>query len=298
MSNNKLLIILFSFINLNASVTIHEYFPELFVGHEYRAEYIVCNLLKKNPINTNINYICIPWQILQRNTIQNKTPNLNNLPNKKFENAFTVCSHDEYEFLIPYFKKLGIKVLFTASADKKKHSGIEIYSMPYFARNFTLPAQNKDILYSFIGNSGWPVRKKLFSFNHPRDTVMVQRNTFHYFHQDKSLVEKYETEYRDVLSRSRFSLCPSGGAAGSYRFWESLQAGAIPVLISDNYLYPIGFDWTKCVIQVKEKDIKTVPVLLSKISKKQEEIMRDNCYKAYFLYSGNNFDSVIRQYYK
>lgn len=42
--------------------------------------------------------------------------------------------------------------------------------------------------------------------------------------------------YNEILSRSRFSLCPSGNGYDTYRFWESLCYGAIPI-VKQNIFY-------------------------------------------------------------
>lgn len=40
-----------------------------------------------------------------------------------------------------------------------------------------------------------------------------------------------ESEYRDALLQSSFTLCPLGPAQDSYRFWEAIEAGSIPVVL-------------------------------------------------------------------
>jgi hypothetical protein len=216
----------------------------------------------------------------------------------KLNGGFTVCCHDLYEPLIPILKKIGVNVLFASGATKKKHENIEIVSIPYFTINGTYPANKKDILYSFIGAATHKVRKNLFQMKHDKQTIMIRRDIFHLSQKDLELRKKNAKEYKDILSRSRFALCPRGAGAGSFRLWESLQAGAIPILISDDYLLPPGFNWPTCIIRIKEKDIAKIPELIARIPKDKEEYMRKQCLRAYSLYSGKNFDRVIREYYK
>jgi hypothetical protein len=42
--------------------------------------------------------------------------------------------------------------------------------------------------------------------------------------------------YNELLSRSYFSLCPSGNGYDTYRFWESLCYGAVPI-VKQNIFY-------------------------------------------------------------
>jgi hypothetical protein len=61
--------------------------------------------------------------------------------------------------------------------------------------------------------------------------------------------EQKEEEFRDLLARSVFSLCPSGSGPNSIRLWESLASGAIPVVISDGYLPPGDLrEWNEAVV--------------------------------------------------
>jgi hypothetical protein len=101
----------------------------------------------------------------------------------------------------------------------------------------------------------------------------------------------------DVLSRSRFSLCPRGTGASTIRFWESLQAGAIPVLIGDDMILPKNFDWDACTITIAAEDISNIPFILNKISTEQEATMKKNCLIAYKLFAEKNFISIIKKTY-
>ena len=47
-----------------------------------------------------------------------------------------------------------------------------------------------------------------------------------------------EEEFRDVLSQSVFSFCPSGSGPNTIRLWESLALGAIPVVLSTTWQPP------------------------------------------------------------
>ena len=125
---------------------------------------------------------------------------------------------------------------------------------------------------------------------HPSQTVIKERKNW-INHEGKE-------EFKQVLARSRFSLCPRGYAPNSIRFWESLQAGAIPLLISDTARLPEGFDWNRCCIRVAEKDIETIPDIIKTISPDQELKMREACFDAYKMFSGENFISPITRFYE
>jgi len=44
--------------------------------------------------------------------------------------------------------------------------------------------------------------------------------------------------FRELMSRSRYALCPRGYGATSFRLYEALQFGAVPIYISDQHWWP------------------------------------------------------------
>jgi hypothetical protein len=293
---------LFSLILINniicndETLKIYNFFEELY--DKRRTEYIALKLLQKKPIKKNINFLAAPWHVLHVHNLHNKKPNFSDLQHLKLNGGFAVCAHDNYRDLIPLLKQIGINTLFAAGASKNNNDNFNVICIPYYSMNGVKPAKNKDIYYSFLGSLTHPIRKKIFELKHPKNTVVIRREQFHYNMPDKVLRAKREEEYRNILSRSRFSLCPRGASPGSIRFWESLEAGAIPILISDDYQLPKGFDWRKCIIKVAEKDITRISEILARVSPAQEAELRRNCLVAYKRFSGKNFANIIRNYYK
>jgi hypothetical protein len=57
---------------------------------------------------------------------------------------------------------------------------------------------------------------------------------------------------------------------------------------------PVGFDWDKCMVRIPENNAERIPEILSRISEGREASLREECYKAYQHYSGENFVSCIR----
>lgn len=285
----------------NATMHIHEFFTEEFATDNVGTEQLAYQLLKKDPLHVPVSYVAIPWAVHINKKQLDKVEKLN----LKVENGFSICQHIKYEDIIPLLKKMGVKTLFTPHAIKGKvYEGIEVVAFPHLAANGIEGAANKDVWYSFIGCSNThPVRKVLFNMNHPANTLMIERKNWHWanaFKPGSTSIEQQQAEaveYQEALARSRFSLCPRGTGASTIRFWESLQAGAIPVLLADAMTLPGGFEWERCVIKIVEKDVKSLGKILSEISLEREAEMRIQCVKAYELFSEENFVRCIRLYF-
>jgi len=285
---------------------IYENFTDIFPYDKFPVEYECYKQLKDYK---NLNYIALPWtQILNSGWLD--------FPNKKDtnyyfqeiskmtieqDNNFTICQHDNYCRLTDIFRHLKINKVFTPLHNKNfKTNGIEYIPLA-FTNSFDFEKKIKDILFSFVGASTTHyirenMKNKIFGTN------IIYRDGYHVESRslkDSNFRKKEENEYRDILERSRFSLCPRGSSPSSVRFWESLAAGAIPILISDDWELP-EWDWKNTILKISEStflnpnvNYDTIKMHLEKIPKEKEELMKKNCVKAYNFYKKENYKNYI-----
>jgi hypothetical protein len=182
---------------------------------------------------------------------------------------------DGREEMSEYLKKIVIdpKKTFTVSeADWEPNFGVE---MKVFSGNtkdngwtpipiLTLPHKIPDVLpdkkyhASFVGNTGaWPVRVRMVELLKDDPVVNIVRS------------KKGEDLFVNSILESYTTLCPRGSALGSYRFYESMQLGVAPVMISDYDFRPFGdkIDWGACSYFVD--DVEKLPQLFHSISKEE-----------------------------
>lgn len=124
----------------------------------------------------------------------------------------------------------------------------------------TSPSDQPDLLFSFLGNSQIPLRRQLLRLKSPRAIVEDTSffNAFFAKEQTNNLAR-----YADVLRRSKFVLCPRGSGTSSIRLFETLRAGRIPIIISDQWVAPDGPDWSSCSVRVRERDISGIAQIAS-----------------------------------
>jgi len=73
-------------------------------------------------------------------------------------------------------------------------------------------------------------------------------------------------QFRFLMDNSRYALCPRGYGPTSYRIFEAIQMGCIPVYVGDDFWLPyqdwMGFDWSEFCVLVKTEDVASLPEIL------------------------------------
>jgi hypothetical protein len=275
----------------------------------------------------NNKYFGFPWATIIDSFICSKSINQRSKINKIIDNLiktinfdnnyYTCCQHINFRYCISIWKKLNIKTVYASHKKKNEDyiNGIKILPCPLYALNIennnfnkkfkvNLLKKKRNILYSFIG--GYVpsymsnIRESIFNMKHPHNTIIKNTGEWHLqnivysdkqnMNGDMNINVEYncKTEYYNkILINSRYSLCPSGSGPNSIRLWESLAAGSIPIILSDKLELPYHDDWGKTVLFIKENNLETIEKILLDISEKNENKMRENCFKLYNYFKDN-----------
>jgi len=247
------------------------------------------------------NYVAVPWtQILNSHWFNfpgNKGRDyfLKELSKFKIDTKdnFTVCQHDSFKQLELYFKHLNItKVFCTLHSKEDKIDGIDLIPISFTFNKEYRNDQDKNILVSFVGASTThPIRQTI------KKTLtgdqFIYRDNYHVDNSEEDKVE-LEDQYRYMLERSHFTLCPRGSSPSSVRFWESLSAGTIPVLISDSWALP-EWDWDNTIVRIPEADIGNYNYtkLGEMLMKYDIDKMKKNCLAAHDKFCKERYKDYI-----
>jgi hypothetical protein len=112
----------------------------------------------------------------------------------------------------------------------------------YFVPPPAAPNDAPDLLFSFVASSTAACRRALFALNHPH-AIVEEVHGFRFWDASSWRFEEQRARFKSTLARSRFVLCPRGHATSSVRLYETLAAGAVPVIIADDWAEPVGPDW-------------------------------------------------------
>ena len=153
--------------------------------------------------------------------------------------------------------------IFCNSCDKRDHN---IYPLPFFVYQFPSNAQ-KNII-----DAQYDICFQGCSINHQTREKMVQKlklisekniyleeNKKYFYSQhtspDDIAIEKNRYFYN--MLDSKFIMCPRGAGMNSARFFESIWAGRIPVLIADDARLPLEkiIPWNDLIVRVGEDEM-------------------------------------------
>lgn len=98
--------------------------------------------------------------------------------------------------------------------------------------------------------------------------------------EGQQLYDSYD--YMELMN-STFGLAPAGRSPASYRMFEVMSNGAIPVLIADNYVKPFEtlIRWQYCILQFPTNEVHRIVPTLRALSRKEVEDRQRYCKHVY-----------------
>lgn len=248
---------------------MEEYFYNFYLDHKEEFDSTGYTLI---PIFWTNVYIMETKGANRRRLIQ---PYLNALPDSKY---FTISQHDD------------------AVAEKLPPGTISFEGggngngvpLPLICSKLSSVKKDidKDIFCSFVGSNTHPIRDRIKQeYGSDKDFKL-------YMKPWTDTVPQNQLEFFiDITTRSKFSLCPRGYGAQSFRFYEILQLNSIPVIVYDKEWLPFKgeIDYESFCVLVEESEITTLKDRLLNISKDSQVKMLERgktIYNKYFTLEG------------
>lgn len=169
-------------------------------------------------------YLPIQWTALYCNNGYGNAPILHTIQKyidslDKTKKYYTIIQYDDG--ILNDISKLDIKVM---AMSTKSDFSLPLLCTPH---KFNFPTnQKKDIYASFVGSLTHPMRSQIVDQLKDKDGYYI------------STKQHSLREYCDIISRSKYTLCPRGYGMSSFRIQEAIDFGSIPVYISDEFIFP------------------------------------------------------------
>ncbi len=178
------------------------------------------------------------------------------------EKCFLFCANP---FVIPFLPGIyaGVEKRW---ASARTRPGFYLGRTKNKFTDYTAATRDLPYLFSFMGSvRNAPIRRQLGTLSHSRS--FFQNTTADF---DRILLRKmdrrerldYDRRYAELTKASKFILCPRGVSASSIRLFETMRMGRVPVILSDDWVPPLGPRWDEFAIQVRERDFLGIPRLL------------------------------------
>lgn len=145
---------------------------------------------------------------------------------------------------------------------------------------------NKQYKVIFCGRRTHDLRETMFE-------VLSSIEGYNLYDTSSASISQEDVDtFRTLLSNSIFGLCPRGYGPASFRFYETIQMGCIPIYITDEVWLPFNqyINWQKLCLIISPDEIDQIPSKVDQLIETGEyktmlEYGRD-CYNNYLSWDG------------
>ena len=138
-----------------------------------------------------------------------------------------------------------------------------------------VPDAAPSVLFSFVGaGSNHPLRERILELPSEHALLIDTRQerlgngaaVSGFVKQSGDLpasTEEHLARYANAIRDSSFVLCPRGGGTSTFRLFETIMLGRVPVILSDQWVPPQGPKWDRFSVRVPEAEVERLPAILA-----------------------------------
>jgi len=246
-------------------------------------EYQFYNYFIKNKEKISDNYIYIP--ILWTNLYANFRTKKDIVHNLVKSNVLPLINPNKKYFTIVQSAN-GIEMSLPNNIMVFSQGGVGDVPLPLISTPTTEYDVNtkKDIFASFIGRDTHNCRKELYNNLNNKEGYYINIIG----NISTPINDKHQSEFKDIMSRSVFSLAPRGFGPTSFRLYECMWYDSIPVYIYDDAWLPFkdDIDWGSFCVLVNINNIDNLDKILHEIDVESKLLNLRKVRDEYFSYEG------------
>jgi hypothetical protein len=204
---------------------------------------------------------------------------------------FTVSQFDDG----PFEKFPNDTLIFSAGGNRE---GDNIIPIPLICNSIPkelIPNKEKTIFASFVGSRNThSIRMDMCNHLSGKEGYEISAGNW----STEVPMDNFK-RFLDVTCSSKFGLAPRGYGKSSFRLYEILQLGTVPVYISDIHYLPWTdeLDWNDFCVPVNEDEIEDIDTILKSIDDVEYNRLLENgkkVYKEYFSLEGM-FKNIVKR---
>jgi len=265
----------------------HVIYP-IFKEGKYMEEYFLNYIKKRKLVSNNLKYIDVLWTNVHHHQDFNSNKDRLNtaLKEKIDENSsdtqyFTVVQWDDGPLLnIPKDTiifgacsgTIPLPLIYEDISNKLINVGYNLEKSRIVSSKRKY--KNKSIFCSFVGSMTHPVREKMVQ-------ILKNNNKYSLFYKgwDPNIKMNEAEMFTNLTFQSKFALAPRGYGRSSFRFFEILQLGTVPIYIYDDIEwlpYKEFINYDDICISIHESQIEQLDTILSEITEQRYNSMIEN----------------------
>lgn len=269
-------------------------YPPYHTGH-YLEEYFFKRFNEEN-LQLDRQYIDIFWTNVFCNSMfagkhyENIQEHLDNILSPKWQ-YFTVSQFDDG----PFEKFPDDTLIFSAGGNREGDNIIPIPLICSPIPKELIPNKEKTIFASFVGSRNThPIRMDMCKHLSGKEGYEISAGNW-----STEVPMNNFKRFLDITCSSKFGLAPRGYGRSSFRLYEILQLGTVPVYISDVHYLPWTdeLDWNDFCVPINEDEIEDIDTILKSIDDAEYNKLLENgrtVYEEYFSLEGL-FKNIIKR---
>ena len=262
---------------------------------EYLEEYFFKRWNEEN-VKTDRQYIDVFWTNnfcnsmfagQQYENVQEQLDSVLSLDGK----YFTVSQFDDG----PFEKFPEDTLIFSAGGNREGDNIIPIPLICSPIPKELIPQKEKTIFASFVGSRDThPIRMDMCNHLSGKEGYEISAGNW-----STTVPMDNFKKFLDITCSSKFGLAPRGYGKSSFRMYEILQLGTVPVYISDVHYLPWTdeLDWNDFCVPVNEDEVEDIDAILKSIDAVEYNRLLENgrkVYEEYFSLEGM-FKNIIKR---
>lgn len=187
---------------------------------------------------------------------------------------FTVSQFDDG----PFENFPSDTIIFSAGGNREGRDIIPIPLICSEIPNHLIKRKEKTVFASFVGSRTHFIRNDMCKYLRNKPDYVLNASNW----SPQVSLGSLEI-FLDVTASSRFGLAPRGYGKQSFRFYEIMQLGVVPVYISDEHYLPWNdeLDWDDFCILIDEDNLPNIDEILKSIDDVDYNKLLENGQKVY-----------------